>query len=169
MDIREKVNQNPGIAIGSACAVIIVAIGIAVLQLRGSSVTEQAAVSGKLFFTTDDGKTWFSDDTKNIPPYAKDGKEAVRAYVYQAGNGTKFVGFLERYSPAGKKALEAVIARPEALAAGDPFLEAAGQLQWKKPGDANWIDADDPRVEAVMKVVSPKGAGDPVTPVSPGQ
>jgi len=168
MGIREKVNKNPGIAVGAALAIVVLAIGFIVMQTRGGAASSEA-VAGKLFFTNDDGKTWFIDDATNIPPFAKDGKEAVRAYVFRTGDGTQFVGFLERYSPAGKKALDAAMALPIEQQTEDPFLANAGAMQWKKPGDAEWVGASDPKADAVTKVVSPKGASDTLTPVAPGQ
>ena len=99
----------------------------------------------------------------------KDGKEAVRAYVYRASDGTEFVGFMERYSVEGKKILEAALARPPEQQTDDPFMAVAGALEWKKPGDADWVSASDPRAERVVKVVSPKGASDTVSPVPPAQ
>jgi hypothetical protein len=167
MGIREKVNQNSGIAIGAACAVILLAIGFIVMQTRGGAAGGGAA--GMVFFTTDDGKTWFADDPKNIAPFQKDGKEAVRAYVFRAGDGTEFVGYLERYTPAGKKSLEAALVRPPEEQIDDPFLAVAGAVQWKKPGDKEWVGANDPKAGSVTKVVSPKGESDTVTHVAPGQ
>lgn len=169
MGIREKVNQNPGIAIGTASAVIVLAGIILVLQTRGGTASGSASGSGRLFFTTDDGKTWFTDDATRVPPFMKDAKEAVRAYVYRTSDGTEFVGFLERYSSEGKKALEAALARPPEQQTDDPFMAVAGALEWKKPGDSAWVSASDPRAERVVKVVSPKGAKDTVSPVPPAQ
>jgi hypothetical protein len=169
MGIREKLNQHRNITIGATCAVILLAIGLLVWQTRGASAAGSATVGGKLFFTTDDGKTWFIDDAKNIPPYMKNGKEAVRAYVYRTGDGKEFVGFLERYSPAGKKTLDAAMAKPAEQQMEDPFLATAGAVQWKKPGEATWVSVNDPRAEEIAKVVSPKGAGDPVSVVAPTQ
>ena len=169
MGLREKVNQNPGIAIGAASAVIVLAGIILLLQTRGGAASGSASGSGQLFFTTDDGKTWFTDDSTHVPPFMKNGKEAVRAYVYRTRDGTKFVGFMERYTPEGKKVLEAALARPPEQQTDDPFMGVAGALEWKKPGDAAWVSASDPRAEQVVKVVSPKGANDTVSPVSPAQ
>lgn len=169
MGIREKLNQHRNVTIGAACAVIGIAIVLVVLQALGGAAAEDGVITSRQFFTTDDGKTWFTDDARNVPPYTKHGKEAVRAYVYRTGDGTEFVGYLQRYSPAGKKMIEDALARPIEEQLDSPFIAAEGTMQWKKPGDATWIGARDPRADQVTKVVSPKGPGDTVSPVPPPQ
>jgi hypothetical protein len=168
MGVREKLNQHRMATIGATCAAIVLAIGLVAWQTRPAS-GGGAGAGGKLFFTIDDGKTWYLDDAKCIPPYTKDGKEAVRAYVYQAGDGTQFVGFLERYSPAGKKVLDAALSKPPGEQLDDPFLATAGAVQWKKPGELTWVSVNDPRAEQVAKVMPPKGPGEAATIVAPPQ
>lgn len=170
MGVREKLNQNPSVAIGLVGVVIVFAAVLVFLQLRSTGAAPAAGNVGKVFFTNDDGKTWFIDDAKNIPPFQKDGKEVVRAYVYRTGDGTEFVGFLERYSPEGKQILDKALSLPaEQQQFEDPFLTVSAMVQWKKPGAAGWVSVSDPRADQIAKVVSPKGVGDPVTPVAPGQ
>jgi len=171
MGIREKLNEQRGITIGATCALIVLALVMVAMQMRGGrSTAAEAVTSGKSFYSTDDGKTWFVDESTRIPPFMKDGKEAVRAHVYRTKDGTEFVGFLERYSPAGKKMLDAAAARQsDPLMVTDNSLAAAEATEWKKPGETKWVSANDPRVGTVTTVVSPKGAGDTVQPVTPGQ
>jgi hypothetical protein len=169
MGLREGVNQHRGIAVGATCALIVVALVMTAMQMRRGSVAAQGAPSGRFFYSADDGKTWFVDDSTKIPPFLKDGKEAVRAYVYRTKDGKEFVGLLERYSPAGKKMLDAAAALPpDPLRMEDNSMAAAEALQWKKPGQKTWVSANDPRAANVTTVVSPNGASDTVTPVTPG-
>jgi hypothetical protein len=168
MGIREKLNQNPWIATGGAGAVIVIAIVVVVMQAFGrGGPPSDIVTNSNVFFTTDDGKTWFADDVKNIPPFTKDGKEAVRAHVYRTSDGTEFVGYLERYSPASKRALAAALAKPVEEQLEDPY--ASVQIECKKPGETTWVSMNDPRAQAIMNVVSPKGAGDKVSHVSPAK
>ena len=51
------------------------------------------------YFTTDGGKTWFTDDAAKIPPWTTaDGKTAYRVRVFKCGeDGEPFVNHLARY------------------------------------------------------------------------
>src|SRR6267154_2521014 len=82
----------------------LVILAFIVFQTHGRG--DVATASGKAFFSVDDGKTWFPDDAKNIPPFDKDGKQAVRAFVYRCADGTTFVNYLQRYKPEAKHVLE---------------------------------------------------------------
>jgi len=167
MGIREKLNGNPSMVIGGVGAVMVLAIVLVVMQTRGGGPPTAIIQNSKVFFTVDDGKTWFADDVKNIPPFTKDGKEAVRAHVYRTSDGTEFVGYLERYSPASKKALAAALAKPAEEQLEDPY--ASAEIQCKKPGGTTWVSMNDPNVQAIMNVVSPKGTGDKASSVSPAE
>lgn len=170
MGIRETINRHKNITVGVACLLIVGAFALIVLQSFGGGASASGGAGSRLFFSTDDGKTWFLDDSKNIPPFTKDGKEAVRAHVYRTSDGTEFVGSLERYTPAGKKLLEASLLRPpHEQAVDDPYMAVDGSRQVKKPGDATWVSVNDPRAEAVQDPVSPKGKGNAVTSVAPPQ
>ena len=62
--------------------------------------------------TVDDGATYFPDDANKIPPFTKDGKEAVRARVFSCDGGkTKYVAYLERITPKAKAAIDATALR----------------------------------------------------------
>jgi hypothetical protein len=54
----------------------------------------------QLFFTTDDGKTWFADEASKKAPFLHDEKPAVRAHVFSCDGGKKlFAGYLSKFSP----------------------------------------------------------------------
>src|SRR5450432_2046533 len=103
MSIRQKIFQNPRVGMAVAGVAVVIGIISISLQMRNRSVPGTVTES---FFTVDDGKTWFTDSAANIPPYDKDGKQAVRAFVYRCANGTQFVNHLERFKPEAKTALE---------------------------------------------------------------
>src|SRR5438270_819832 len=101
MGLRDRINQNPRITttvIGLVVAGIVAVIVVQVLANRRGPVTKMP----DSFFTVDDGKTWFAASTSNVPPFDYNGKQAVRAYVFQC-NGKKFVGFIERFTPEAHK------------------------------------------------------------------
>ena len=162
MGIREQLSRNRwlGVAVGGG-ALLLGCAFICVQLLAGGP----AAAPDAAFFTVDDGKTWFEADASNIPPFQYEGKEAVRAYVFEC-DGKPFVNHLERYAPQARKAVEQMAA---AAKAGTPLPpEAAGaNPEVKKPGAKDWVSASNyAKSGSILKVKCPDGKGDPV-PVMP--
>jgi hypothetical protein len=172
MGIREKMNQNPGVTTGVTVGVIVIALIFIVWQLWPSSGPR---IPTKAFYTVDDGKTYFPDDIKKVPPFDHEGKQAVRAYVFKCGS-TKFVAYLEMYTPDAKAKLEK--ARAEAASAKNPQgmppdmmmmpdMMQAGVLV-KKPGQGNWVSqADFQKSQSIMQVKCPDGKTTDLEPVMP--
>ncbi len=163
MGIRETLNEKPQITTAATIGLILVAVGIIIFQMLPSRTA--AAVAGAQFFTADDGKTWFAAPGDAIPPIQKDGKEAVRAYLWTPDNGkTKFVAYLERYTPEGKKKLEdlADAVKKGAPAAADPMafdqVNGAGR-EVKLPNDpgAKWAKIASPEGKAITQIKPPAG------------
>lgn len=112
------------------------------------------------YFTVDDGATWFADNIEQIPPFMKDGKEAVRAYIFKCGDAKPFVAYLERYTPEAKKMLEEarVKMRQNPQASPDPALYAMamGAAEVKKPNDPGpWAQQRDPDNYSRVVVIKP--------------
>ncbi len=168
MGIRETLNQNPAITTGATAGIIVLALGFILYQSFGSS---GPSIPTKSFFTTDDGATYFADDIKLVPPFEKDGKQAVQAFVYTCDGGkTKFVAYLQRYTPEAKKIVESV----RGANANDPAaigkLEEAQitGIEVKKPGDKDWVNQR--QMEKFMQVQSiqcPTGSIENLEPVMP--
>jgi hypothetical protein len=164
--IRETLNKNPAITTGATAAIILLAIGFIIYQITGGG---SPSVATEGYYTIDDGKTWFSDDINKIPPFDKDGKQAVRAYVYECPGSDPFVSHLERYTPEGKKALEA------AQKSNDPnnpvVMEdvMATGLEVKKPltGDKGWVKQGAPAAGKIMELKCPDGKTEGIMPVIP--
>ena len=160
MGIRETLNENPRLTTGVTAGIIaIVLIYILWSALSGGGADASGGgASGQVFFTDDDGKTWFADDQKKVPPFDHGGKEAVRAYVFKCGpDGKPFVNHMERYSKESKKKLEEVLAKGNAI--NDPTvfesIQTAG-LEFKSPGQKDWIKVSDPKHTAVLQPKCPK-------------
>jgi hypothetical protein len=100
------------------------------------------------FFSADDGKTWFPDNARKVPPFNRDGKDVYRAYIYKCPDGKEFVAFLERYTPKAKKEREALYAGGEQSAV--PILDEAKGIEVKTPGQTTWVKQSDPRAVMVM-------------------
>jgi len=146
-------------------------VGLAVIvysQTRGPTAPGDHT---RAFFTIDDGKTWFPDDAAKLPPFDKDGKQAVRAYVFRSAKGTEFVNYLERYKPDARRVLEASKSAPDSK--GPPKNLPAIQnahtsgREVKRPGDEKWVATANLRDAAqVMAIKSPDGDAEAV-PVEP--
>ena len=116
MGVREKLNQNKAFGVVAAVVMAGAAIAFAAYNLRGTG----SPSAYEAYYTTDDGQTFFGGTVADVPPFQKDGKEAVRAHVYTC-NGKPFVNHLERYTPEARKVIAAAMATPDT-----PPLPAAG-------------------------------------------
>jgi hypothetical protein len=184
MGIRETLNQKKGAATAIAIGFLAAALGLIIWQV---TATGQASGPPQLYFSADDGQTYFKADATNVPPFDHGGKQAVRAYVFKCG-GKRFVGYLERYNADAHKAVLARQGKQSAPAAAPPAQpEGPGALregkaradygtfygadvygrEVKRPGDKDWVPSSDFSKSAkVTNVKCPDGGGtaEPVTP-----
>jgi hypothetical protein len=166
--VRQWLNQNSKFAIGAVVGAVIVTVASAAAVIWWSGNRPDGAAHANLaFFSVDDGKTWFPEDLKQLPPFDKDGKQALRAYVFRCGDGGKpFVACLARYAPQTRKQLAALHARDGRPV--DPLilrqLELDG-LEVKAPGQSAWLRRSNPRAEELIMPTCPDGsAAQPVMP-----
>jgi hypothetical protein len=169
LGIRETLNKNPGITTGVTAGIVVAAIGVIVWQLWGGSGPGASGGGvGKQFYSDDDGATYFVDSSTKVPPFDHNGKKAVRALVFQCGDGKPFVGMLQRYTPDAKAKVEKIQsgAKPGDVVMED--IEITG-LEVKKPktGDTGWVKQTDPKAGAINRVTCPDGKVDKLTAVSP--
>ena len=153
MGIRETLNENPRLTTGVTAGIIgVTLLWILWSTFGGGGGVEGGSGGGKAFFTDDDGKTWFADDATKIPPFDRSGKQAVRAHVYKC-DGKTFVNHMERYTPDAKKKLEAAMSQGSGAIADPTMMDTiqATGLEYKSPGQANWIKMNDPRVGQVLQ------------------
>jgi hypothetical protein len=98
-----------------------------------AATTVPAGVA-QLYFTTDDGKSYFADDASNRPPFVHEEKPAVRAHLFSCDGGkTLFVGYLSKYSPV------------------------AGESMVKKRGEMTWTAISSPAAAKIFEVKCPDG------------
>lgn len=134
MALRETLTDRPAVTNAITVVVILLAaafIAVDVLRPRPASAGPQ------LFFTTDDGDTWFADKATQLPPYNVDGKPAVRAYVYACASGKPFVAYLERYTPETVAKLSTEEAKTKGLV-DQEFVIAEG-TEVKRRGEKDWV------------------------------
>jgi hypothetical protein len=148
--IRETLNKNPAVASGVVIGLIVLVLTLIIWWSSSGGPTTADAEDQKAFFTNDDGKTWFTDSAAKIPPFQKDGKDAVLAHVYSC-DGKPFVAFMRRFTPDAKKKLEAANSNKS-----KPQMAVADVVQFngievKAPGGKEWYKQSDERAVKVMQ------------------
>ncbi|MEM1011401.1 MAG: hypothetical protein AAGI46_04170 [Planctomycetota bacterium] len=146
----EKLKKQPGLV-----ALLLLVAAVTIFLFRGSGGPSPTPTP-EAFFTVDDGKTFFSAPITNLPPFQHEGQEAVAAKVFTSDGGeTQFVGFLEKYSDELKAKLETAESfnKQIGVLAGS---RGRGTLV-KRPGDAEWVVASDPRAKEIRRVTDDSG------------
>jgi len=150
--IRETLNKNQTLTTGATIAIIVIAIGIIVWQMMPE---RPQRIVTKSYYTIDDGRTWFEDNSDKLVPFDKDGKEAVRAHLFKCGeNGEKFVGYLEKLDPRIKARLDEFNANPNnrgRVMPGQAEAEEGGRLV-KRPGDPKWMPDNNPAAARITTI-----------------
>jgi len=147
-----------------AAAYLIFGLLVIGRQLFGGG--SRLVVSARMYFSDDDGKTYFVDRGDRITPFDHNGQPAVGAVVYRCGTGKPFVTFLMRYTDDARTELEAAQAR-----SSDEFrravLSAQRQVEVKQPGGRDWVSIDSVEGRKIIGPKCPNGGSDVPTPVSP--
>jgi hypothetical protein len=136
--LRELIKGNQYVA-GAFGVLMIVGSAVAIfIQARDDGSTS----SGEVYFSNDDGKSFFPAPSTKLPPFERDGKPAYRAHVFECG-GKRVVGYLSRYTPEALKALEEAKAargtgKPPANVQQLATIGTTG-TEVKRPGDATWV------------------------------
>jgi hypothetical protein len=140
MSVREVLQTNKAVGFGTAAVLLLVAVAIASYTLWPHNTRGTATGA---FYSTDDGKTYFTDTIFHFPPYDQDGKTVYRAIVYTSNSG-KFVGALLRFKPDAKKTLEDSYSKTQS---GEQpmyvFKQQLNQImrfgvEYKLPGTDRW-------------------------------
>jgi len=145
--VRGWLNKHPGVAIGAVAALLVIILAFWLWP----------EPKPQSYYTTDDGKTWFTAD-RVVPPFDKGGQEAVQAVMFSCDGGAPFVGYLRRYPPDAKARLEAHMSDPK-----NQFAMPPGGEEVKRPGDKEWVSSNstDPGIairEAMAKGLDPRTA-----------
>lgn len=99
LKVREKLNEGK-IGVGIAIAFVAIAAGILTYMLWPAHHVDATS----LFYSDDDGQSYFRDSVYKFPPFDHDGKTAVEALVI-LDRGSKVVGYLVRYTSEAQKKL----------------------------------------------------------------
>jgi hypothetical protein len=164
MGVRESLEKNKPLAVGFAVVFIAAAIGLMVWSNRSG----MPAPLKQAYYSDDDGKTFFSDDINRVYPFDHSGKQAYRAYVFRAGGGKPFVGYLAGLTDKGRKQLEGLRAKAndgEAVQAINQLMET--EMLVKKPGGTKWVLTNSPEAAAIMNVAAAPGQNGQLAAVYP--
>jgi hypothetical protein len=137
MSIRETIQKQKGIATAVSLLVFLIGSFFIARQLFSGP----PAISASAYFTTDDGATLFVDSMEHLPPFDHNGKTAYRAWMYTTDEGkTKFLVYLERYTPAAKQRFETELAAYNSGKSHVPPSISPSDAEVKKPGAGNlWV------------------------------
>ena len=171
MGLREKISDRR----------IGLIIGIGMLVAAGAIVGFNFWPSGphinyrQAFYSDDDGQTFFEDSLYKFAPFDHNGKTAVLAVVYKDAHNTKFVAYLERYTPAALKQLQKTYADSSRTETAKQVQEAVidliqspqiaiGGTEIKLPGPSSqWT----PHGQMMAPAIKMPDGGDAATMVFP--
>jgi hypothetical protein len=172
--IRQKLNDNPAMAVGVAVVVIVAATLVAIRTSCSDGDGEpRSGPPTRQFFTTDEGPNpnLFVDDAAKVPAFDHGGKPAYRARVYRCPHGKQFVAYLERFNETDRKRLQEAVDRAKAINGHAPSQDSFyNAIEVKKPGDEEWVrlsNATRERFEDIVAPVCPEGSTEGVAPVMP--
>jgi hypothetical protein len=157
VSLRKWINERAGIGIAIACATLLAGAVVLGLQLRNS---RQRPTGSLVWYTTDDGKSWFPESALKLPPFDHEGKKAYRCYVFACKDGAEYVSHLERLPADLKK-------RMDAGGPVDPMMTVHVEVKDPGTGETGWIRQTDPKASEIMSPRCPKHPnemGDPVAP-----
>jgi hypothetical protein len=152
MGIRESINRRKGVGFAIGVATIVGSVALLVWS-NSSGIPHPLS---QVFYSDDDGQTYFADDIAKPYPFNHNGKEADRAYVFQVHDGKPFVAYLERYTKSAFARLTASYSSN----ANQPQATAATDLEVKKPGQTKWVPEQSRDGIAISSPKGPDGGFD---------
>jgi hypothetical protein len=153
--------------------VIVMGLGLAAWEVFGGSGGEPqiGTTPTRVYFTDDDGKTVFPDDAAKLPPFDHNGKPAVKANCFTSDGGrTHWVAYLERFTPAGKRAMEEFNRRkPQDQDPIDRTRLMGMAVEVKPPGapEGEWVSISSKKYTGVVTPKPPAGASGQIWPYMP--
>jgi hypothetical protein len=156
MAIREKLQKHPAAAMSAAVLLILMCALVVFSEVKGPRSRDLSA-AGKVFYSDDDGKTWFLDDPSKGSPFDHQGTQAYRAIVYRCSGGQPFVAFLAKYSDQQMAQMEVDVAHAPP---GTPSRMLGMPLQdLKKPGESKWVTNSGASMTGYPPIACPDGKG----------
>ena len=155
MKARGAVNPTRMAAV-AVCAVCLTVGGWIWFGRADASRGARRSAAPQMWYTIDDGKTWFADVANKVVPYDHQGKQAHRCFVWTCDGGkTKFVSHLERLSATGRRAF---VGKDRI----DPLELVPGSEEVKQPltgDDGGWMPGTSPQAQSLRIPQCPNGKG----------
>lgn len=155
MGVVENLRQKRRLGIGLA----LLLFGVAAIAYQLFTASPNVSSIREAYYTVDDGQSLFVESENKLAPFDHQGKEAVRAHVFEI-EGKRVVKYLERYSGDAHHILmevkEAVRTAkpgdkpPAALALVDSAQRNGREV--KKPGDPKWVNINSPAGAALTHI-----------------
>lgn len=160
MNIREWLNNNPRIT--TAVTAIVIVLAVIVIVWNRSSQESGPSSGYRVYYSDDDGKTWFADDWQKVPPFDHNGRQAVRAHVFRIGTGEPFVGYLEKFDARAQKILNDFYDDPANRGKfyNERHTLEARNILVKRPGpEHKWVHVEQDREQAyrIKTITGPAG------------
>ena len=152
MGIRDIIEKQKRWFVPIVAAGIVVSFYSIWQSARSGELSE---VVSRVYFSDDDGKTYFVEDIAKDYSFDHDGKPAYRAFVYKCASSSPFVGFLGRRTEGPKRP------SPDARYATDSH---SAPLEIKKPGDSKWFLFTSHEGNAIIKNLCTDGSPEAVLP-----
>jgi hypothetical protein len=162
LGLREQINKKRGLASGMVGGVTFLLVIFVFWQLFGSR-RPPAHPLVKMYYTADDGRTWFADDFDKVAPFDHDGSPAVHCFVFKCSSSAPFAGYLQEYT----QALHDQLTGLTKVDAQHTSLDPSGEILVKKPGGKNWVLSYSPQGIKIMDVHCPGGSAERPEPVFP--
>lgn len=136
MGLRQSINNNPIVTTALTAAIMIAAIWYILHRTLGNRPTPPR-IPTQCYFSDDDGKTWFIDDAKNVPPFDHNGKKAYKAILFRCKDGKPFVARLEGFDDEAKGMIQDEVSKGRNVLSAEYQTMTHGMMI-KHPGDADW-------------------------------
>ena len=165
MEIRQSLKEHPGISKALMLVIIGAATIAIVFETRNQGGVE--APPKKVYFTADDGATYFADDINLAPPFTRDGKVVLRAFVFKGASGSPWVQYVGRYTPDAKANIEKVAQQKYDSQTLGNALNSGLEVKAPLTGDKGWVKFGSPQAISICEVHRPPGVLEPYEPASP--
>lgn len=156
MSVRIAIERHQRWTVFATIAVIAVCFFATRQAYRGDALSD---VITRVYFSHDDGKTYFAGGIEKGFDFPHEGKQACRAYVFRCDSGKAFVGYLGRRAASRGGAP----ATPDARYLGKESA-APGEIEIKKPGGDKWVSLGSVEGQQIVRSLCPKGTPESVLP-----
>jgi hypothetical protein len=154
MGIREALNKNKKVAAGVTVSLLAAAGALGYYLSRSGD--EVATTQEHVYFTVDDGKTWFVGNADQLYPFDHEGKTAYRVQLYKCGkDGQPVAVYLQRIADKALQEAQAAQAAGKKREEIEMIWEA--RLEVKAPGGSQWVPVRGRAGEAVTTPKCPPG------------